>query len=104
MKSKLRVKIPGLVKAQQSPCCRQCFMSLRDPELQSWVPDWRAFLCTNVLEHPGIYNINAGFRPYLEQLPKNHDFEITPDGAYLDNILESLDLNKLMQDLVAMPS
>lgn len=76
----------------------------RDPELPSWVPDWRVPPCTNALEHPGIYNINAGFRPHLEQLQNNHDFEITLDGSYLDNVSETLDLHILIQDLSAMSS
>lgn len=80
-----------------------CGEKNRDKKLPSWCPDWN---CKRGVTLAGYfdyisYNVNAGIRPDLRNLQMNEQFELELDGALIDVVKETYDLETLGNQLKA---
>jgi hypothetical protein len=70
-----------------------------DPDLPSWVPDWRARPLTNSIHESKVYNINLGYRSQYDQLETFPQTHLTLPGAHLDEVSKIYDLDDLCHSL-----
>jgi hypothetical protein len=70
-----------------------------DPELPSWVPDWREPPNTSQIYRSGIYNVNHNILPSLNRLEITLSPEIQLDGACVDQLSRTYSLAGLLKDL-----
>jgi hypothetical protein len=70
-----------------------------DPELPSWVSDWREPPIADRIYLPKIYNVNHDILPSLNQSEITLSPEIQLDGAYVDQLSRKYSLAGLRKDL-----
>jgi hypothetical protein len=70
-----------------------------DPELPSWVSDWREPPITSRIYLPEIFNVNHNILPSLNQLEITLSPEIQLDGACVDQVSRTYSLAGLWKDL-----
>jgi hypothetical protein len=70
-----------------------------DPELPSWVTDWRQPPKTITICDNEIYNVNHNQRPSLYRLKSTLPLEIQLDGACVDQLSRTYSLTGLLEDL-----
>jgi hypothetical protein len=70
-----------------------------NPELPSWVPDWREPAITDKIGLPRIYNINHNILPSLNQLEITLSPELQLEGACIDQLSRTYSLAGLWKEL-----